>query len=351
MLSYKAAVLAQPKSPFRVMASKDKAREHLVAVATELFTKHNVKQDEMFTWIREAITVVVASKPKTRVLYNGAYGGFDTSSEFDEYVGNDRYTFTDFREQSTTFIQPFGKYIIDKPHFEGLRECLYTYETSNLQKLLSHIITIHYDRIKLNNLPINARVLEEYLTDPDASRNVQPVALKAQVSYLSGDQPITWCSKYPRANLEELLAEVREGTYQRKIQAEIANAENAIMKHVSREVMEDLIAHYGDMHRIKNKKEKESKTAFVTMLHNNGYNDLSIWRYQGHYKFEIMTYIIKRNLRHDTPVPQEIVDLVEEKFGLVCASDAYCTLKIEEVPAGLSWRISEYDGLETVYIA
>jgi hypothetical protein len=328
------------------MASKDKARDHLVAVATELFTKHNVKQDEMFTWIREAITVVVASKPKTRVLYNSAYGGFDTSSDFDEYIG-DKYNFTNFREQSTTFIQPFGKYILDKPQFEGLRECLYTYETSDLQKLLSHIRTIHYDRIKLKNLPINVRVLEEYLSDPDASRDVQPTALKAQVSYLSGDRTITWCSKYPRANLEELLAEVREGTYQRKIQAEIANAENAMMKHVSREVMEDLIAHYGNIHHVKMNKN----TSFVTMLHDNGYNDLSIWCYQGHYKFEIMTYIIKRNLRHDTPVPQEIVDLVEEKFGLVCASDAYCTLKIEEIPTGMTWRISEYDGLETVYVA
>ena len=43
-------------------------------------------------------------------------------------------------------------------------------------------------------------------------------------------------------------------------------------------------------------------------------------------------------------------EYVYDIFGLIGASGTYSCLRFAEVPAELSWTVSEYDGLETVSV-
>ena len=61
-------------------------------------------------------------------------------------------------------------------------------------------------------------------------------------------------------------------------------------------------------------------------------------------ELEVDDYQIGRNLKRDD---KYLVQTVEELGGL--ASDRYSALEVVEIPDGVEWEISEYDGAETIH--
>lgn len=323
------------------MSTYQDLKDKLVANAVELFTKHNVKQDVLFGLIRDAITLSVASKPKIRVLYNDKYGGFTLTDEFQCFVCG---RIKCIRTEAPALMQAYGHDVLKSDKLSGLKDCLYVYETTNLHTVMPHVMKVHNNRKELANLVRNALALDNYLADPHASCDVKPTVLKPHVSYLVSDGSLEWFHEYARADLELVQTQVREGSYMRQLEADIFDNEQAVG-----EDLEDLLEHYAQVEKY-NDYSHDRKT-FIALLSEKGHkDDLSIWNVQHKYNTPIITYIIKRNLKPCDSLDSDMMNRVEENFGLVCASGKYTKLEIEEIPADMSWIIDEYDGKETVYV-
>ena len=334
------------------MANKATIREQFVSHAVELFSKHKVKQDEMFQWIRDAIAKSVESRPKQFILYNACYGGFSLSPEFERYIrdGN-KVKYHKIREHASKYIQPFGKHVLDKKELIGLRGHLYAYEQSPLKKINQHLVSLFYDRPKLANLEMNISALAAYLSCPSASSDVKPTSMKPQVSYLESGDVHRWCTKYNRRDLQDVLDDALEGTYKRQLEASIAQHEEAALSIVSRDILEDFLAHYKEVQNYDVKRGQERK-AFCTSILEKGYQtDMSLWKLQHIYNTGIITYIIKHNISAPAPEDAESVSHIENEFGFACASGKHANLAVSAIPEGMSWEISEYDGLEKVHIS
>lgn len=333
------------------MSEKTAVKAQLVSSALALFTDYHVKQDELFKWIRDAITESVASRPKQRIIYNAVHGGFSLSQEFEQFIRS-TVKYNKIREHAAKHMQSFAQYLLNKPELAGLREHLYAYDTTNLHEALTPIIELYYTKPKLANLAINMKALDEYLANPNASRDVKPTLLKPTVSYLASEGAITrWCPKYNRSELKIVQMEARQGTYKRELETKVAQAEAAAVSIVGREVLEDFLLHYDEVSKYESNRGQKRKT-FIALLQEKGYkDDISVWKAaEDSYDLIIITYIIKRNLRSDPPADAAVISCIEEKFGLACASGTYANLAIADIPDGVSWRIHEYDGLENVYI-
>lgn len=338
------------------MSNSANIKEQLISNAVTLFSRHGVKQEAMFQWIRDAIAASVASQPCVRVLYNNVYGGFSFSKEFEEFI-KDKVGMAvqhKMRKEAVQYMQTFGKHVLDNTDIcNGLRANLYAYYSSDLHAILDDVILIHHYKIQLTNFVTNANALDIYLKNPNASCDVE-TSYFTSISYLASAEPVTyWCPKYNRADLQKLQAQAREGSYKRQIENDLATAEEAALAVVSRETLDDFLAHYKEVVDVdvsSYSRDTDHRRTFMRLLSEKGYSqNMSIWESQYNYKVPIITYIIKRDLR--APVPEDnIIARIEEDFGLVCASGKYASLAIAEVPAGMSWKVTEYDGKEEIYI-
>lgn len=334
----------------------DSTKKQLIANAIELFTKHNVKQGEMFDLIRDAITKTVAEKPKTLVLYNACHGGYGVTHEFQEFAKDIQHILPskdEFREKAPAYMQAFGKHILDNEEMVGLREhlCYYAKNVFLKDLFVKRIASIHGNKIKLDNLERNAKELEAYIADSRSTIYVHE-PIKPYISYLlSNKNARGWFIQCTRFDLRNLMSQV--GTKKDELASDIAKDEQAILTHVDTDVYEDMMTHYQEMQKIQKKCDGDDEKPFVTLLLEKGYkNDLSIWHWktQQKYTFMAITYVISRNLRfHETP-SEETIRNIEHEFGLLCASDTCSNLAIAEVPGGMSWKVGQYDGLEKVYI-
>ena len=260
----------------------------------------------------------------------------------------------ELREEAAQYMQPFGKHMLDKEELEGMREYLYAYHTSKLHDIMKHVVSITFDRPRLAHYHKSVKELEAYLSDPSASRDVVPAYnVKPDVSYLSFNGPVAnWGPKYERKDLEDMLEEAWKGDYARRFEQDLLKDETAALSVVSREVFEDFMQHFEKVQKYVSKRERGDRKSFITCLLEKGCtDDLSVWKMQETYDISIMTYIISRNLKADVPMDDpDTICRIEKQFGLVWASHTCSKLAIAEIPHGVSWRVSEYDGLEKVYV-
>ena len=252
------------------MLNMEQIKEILVSHAVELFSKHSVKQDEMFQWIRDAITSSVSDLPKQRILYCGTYGGYSLSEEFEKFIRTKKISFHKHREMAATYVQPFGKSILDKQEFAGLREHLYEYKTSKLRGVLQHVVSLYFDKRRLASYVKNVNSLENYLLDQEASRDVVSPQCKPCESYLAYNGHVNqWGHKYARHDLEDVLKHAHEGTYRRGLEKGIANHQAAALAIVTREVFDDFTEHYKEVQKYVAKRGSERKT-FIASLQEKG---------------------------------------------------------------------------------
>jgi hypothetical protein len=110
---------------------------------------------------------------------------------------------------------------------------------------------------------------------------------------------------------------------------------------------------------------------FMEALECFGAESNHIWYYQKRYNTKAMRYLIMKhknisgnennkdnhNIFYDflikneyLPIPDDRRNIVVNNFGMECASDRWCNLKIEEVPQYIEWNIKEYDGKEHIIL-
>lgn len=331
----------------------DSTKDLLCATALDLFMKHKVTHDQMFKWIRDTIRDAIADKPNDKVLYNASYGWYSINNQFKDFVNLEDIDVEskEFRMKASAFIIPFAKTVLDKQMNEGLRDALIAYKCSDIHKVRRELDTIYRNRCRLANLEVNIPELEKYLSNPYRNLHVldHPEFQKATVEYLGGDRPNTWFCSYSRKNLEEILHTAHDGSYQKVLEGKIRDEEYVALKYISRDTLEEYVSHLAEIRSVKKQKEE----SFMSLLDQKGYKDPIVWKSQDVYKFDVITYIIKYGITPDvatTKNDKEYVALIEEEFGLICASEDGSKLAIREIPYGMSWHIREYDGWESIEV-
>lgn len=389
----------QPEYPDKVI----ELRDDIVKSSVTLLKDHDIKQKQIFEWIREGLKEYSSQFPKTRVLYNTTYGGYGLSDDFVSYCSSysespGPYTSDKLwrdqkshRERYAEYIVPFAKYVLNSPQYncEPLFYILYIYEHYELADVVS-LVNMYLRKLKERvNITKNMEKLKAYLACPtstyldiEAKKTKMPEYCYYKPQYFIFTYTDTKFSEYLREDLEEFLKKEDPNPIS-KIENDIKVCKETILSVIPEHVFEDMVTYITDTYEEfkKNNEEsfsvstyvssrKQDKT-FINLLESNGYDAYKTWYRQTKFEEEAIHYLIYKYKslsltnrlspedatvydflvkKEHIEINKEVCDSVLLDFGLVCASSRYCQLGIEEIPSMVDYSIGEYDGNETVYI-
>lgn len=314
------------------------AKVKLINAAVELLSQHDVKQKQIFKWIREAFIDHVRDMPKVRVVYNNCHGGFGLSTKFKEYIGSE-YVDSRSRTKYVDKIQHFGRTIMQRYEQHRLLDVLYCYHTQNFGQVFGVLTNIVRNQQYIDNIVRNAEILRAYLADPNISHPLATIApSEFELKYGIND-----FRRYTVQGWQDLLAKYDSGSITNYYKNEI-ETHDLNLKHLDESVLEDMKKFI-----VRIQSRNIERMCFIDMLNKYGVDDLCTWSVQRYYNENAIMYLLS-NPPHIESYDEKILRYVEEQFGLLCASDTYAKLAITEVPALIDWRISEYDGLERVVL-
>jgi hypothetical protein len=365
--------------------NKMQLKEQLTTVAIDLMMNHKTSQREMHEWIREALKVHVHGLPPIRVLYNNCYGGYGYSKQFKAFLEEHNGRSTTQKEEridAVKYISMFATQLLDSGLYKGLREILYIYHYHGFDSIISKVSkVINMEKEKLSVL-FNVEIIRSYLNSPNSKYNevkdeVSPMKLPIWVLKLT---PIdTKLANYTKQELEVLLNDYYEGTYMTELDETLSSTIHHLTTQLGQDIYNELDSFVENEQlkasdACKNKWldfDKNKYKVFTSLLAKNGFTDDIVWHYQRFYEKYAIKYLFKCYLDNsdmmsaassspDTvydfvfntqvPLKKDVMDVVEETFGLLCASGSCSKLAITTVPAILEWEVGEYDGLENVYV-
>ena len=344
--------------------------------AIELLSKHDVKQNVIFSWIRKAFEEHTENMPKVRVLYNATYGGYGFSKEFmmfrakgalcggvfgGEFDKDVVKCHKEHRVKAVPDIIPFGKAILEREDMRDLKHVLYHYHKHNYNVFFSKQHEYESKKKQLKYYHDNVQNLKVYLADPKSkyAANEDPYTLTLHcLTFLERN-----FSYYAKAQLEDLLnlCESEGAVFVEDLEKQISQARQDIVDVEGEDGFLDICKYTAFHEKQKSQIHKnrsyleyrDSKVPFIVDLFKQGWNDMHIWLYKSH-SYSVITIMYLSTKVKDLPPMEETDDIwneLYERFGLLCASSAYSQLKIEEVPALVEWKVGEYDGKERVYMA
>jgi len=398
----------------QTMAPKEELKSLLESTAIKLLCEHNVQQNKMFQWIRAALKDYVAGMPNVRVLYNNCYGGFGLSKEFQRFCHtgdlrpkcekqqhetndvdsisepstdsdanseSDSETDEDYidylqheRTEPIQHLIQFAKSVLNDPVCAGMHRILHIYHKYHFATLVGFATkVVQYTKDK-QNCADNIKLLRNYLDDPESVYHGKKywVPNRFTMTYKNNQ-----FENYTREQLESLFQESMDRDIVKEYYDKIANTRKEmkdilntfedVPEETAKQFIEDLIAFVDkDLSSIKpysiyDTPVKKENRPFITILLSEGWKSSSIWlsRMKEVYSKVAMKFITDKYTNEDatsdflsgSEIPDTLLDCEYEHFGLLCASDRYSNLAIAEMPALLDYRISEYDGLESVQVS
>ena len=364
--------------------TKMQLKEQLTTAAIQLMMNHETSQREMHEWIREALQIRVDGLPQVRVLYNNCYGGYGYSKQFKAFLEEHNSRSTTRKEERidvVKYISMFANQLLDSGLYKGLREILYIYHYHGFDSITSKVNkVIQMEKEKLNVL-LNVEIVTSYLQKPDSKynqANAELRSLKLPMWVLNLTPIDTKLQNYTKEELEVLLIDYYEGTYMTKIDDTLTSTVHQLTTQLGQDIYNEIDSFV----ELEQKKEsdacknnwlnfdKNKYKCFTSLLAKNGFADEIVWHYQRFYEKYAIKYLIKCYLANSdkmslslssntvydflsntqVPLKKDVMDVVEETFGLLCAGGSCSKLAITTVPAIIEWEVGEYDGLENVYI-
>ena len=349
----------------------DELKSKLVATAIDLLQNHKISHVEIKDLIFQGIKELSDKLPKHKVLYNAAHGGFDFSTQFKAFLKHDVVSLEgkdeDYTDDDTdddvllrmAYVKKVKKFgTVCKQHYPFIIKLIglynqyrmgdiarYTYRIQNcqidLEKLASaHEVVVETDAVRFGSevdielvglynfkldtvLKYTKEAVLSWFKDKKEKLEAQIVASNDNISRLVGSDKCEWVVKNFNVTFEE---EAQEGDLpwyaQKKWNERIVPGEG-----MQRFTFLDAIDHYGEDH-------------------------FAIWNCQTHYSKQAMRFLLKHHEAFQLAlVPSDDNDMVYDmEMGLLCASSAYCELRVGEAPQLLSWYIGEYDGLESIVV-
>lgn len=296
--------------------------EQICNLAHDLVVNHNMKQRDIYKRITKYLVDKTCNK-KQYILYNAVYGGFSFSTEFREFTG-----IYEQRKGMRDDVIAFGKKLAEQ--YPRIARMVAHYFAGDLKRKTNDAASYQYWTKTKHYLVTNIETLK-------AMSSQSPLYIKPQYAYtyiytdeyVDDDMFATDESNNTTAAalITQLVARLDEVDKQI---AEFEDIDTNILAFLSTDATT----------------ERDSEMTFLDSIKQYGENSEVIWMHQSH-----LDKLAMRYLAFNTPETEIVPDeQIYETLGLMGASGKYACLQFAKVPMGLSWRIREYDGDETVVV-
>lgn len=367
-------------------------KDTIVKASVTLLKDHNIKQKEIFNWIREGLKEYSTQFPKTRVLYNTTYGGYGLSKQFISFCKTSKYLRSSHADKENRvmyvdYIVPFAKHIFELPHYNcrTLFDILYLHEHYELSDVF-YFANMYIKKEKEKTyLEENIKKIKVYLENPtstyiniEAKKKTFPDYHYYKPTHTFFTSENVNLSNYYREDLEEFISKDNSIV---DMENDIQLFKKIILSVIPEHVFIDILSYIKDiydefkqettqsLYTYYTSLNKDYKT-FIELLKKEGYDSYKTWYSQTKFNevaIHYLIYVYKQKshssscgtytnvfdflvTQESIKVDDEICEQVFLNFGLLCASSAYCELGIDEVPTMVDWSIGEYDGKESIYI-
>lgn len=322
----------------------------LCELAKDLVLEHGIKQSEIYKHIRQALQEEAEKLPKTLVAYNATYGGYGYSDLFEEYISLDRFPERNndcsdsHRTQVVPHILAFGCNM--STTYSYIARLVSRYICYDLKNVFTHVYSlINYER-ELSNVLANRDLIKSVPQNAFGTSLAQwyDVHIK-NMRY----------NNYTKKSLEDAANESIP-----YLQNKIDNEKKAI--NMPKDILDLMVSSYNYKypeeksaarhdyrHPDKNGKRLDFPQAVEHYKHTP--TPWAIWKCQAHVNEHAMRFLMENPLV--LPALHPYVHENDEDYmlmGLLFASGAYSKIEIASMPQLLDWRISEYDGFESVTI-
>lgn len=351
------------------MSDKETLLSQLTDICKELIVKHGVKHKHIISKIHDTLVKEAANLPKIQVLYNNAYGGFEYSEQFMDFVHQFRPSDNVYDEYNKNarvcnvqHIIPFAKHCLTMyPYIEDL---LYLYEHYNLSNVLDIVVDVVNTKRYITKLRNRIDVYTELHGNKKYHGNTI-----VDDEIITRDPPKQSLIGFPAYKYLHYISLTQEkiNTSKSRIDKNVTKGGLLIGSNVFDDMTTIVKQLVDDDVQYRNV-SPSLRTTFLTAIKKYGEQDHYIWvNSSNNYNEKAMRYLLIKKkeieqlpepkdgmiydflITHDyLPINQSVYDGMLMKFGLICASDIYCSLKIGEVPALVDWKIEEYDGSETL---
>lgn len=328
--------------------------EELKKLAIDLVINHKIKHKTIINEIRKALLEESNKLPKLYVVYCGSHGGYGYSNQFKNFINDSKSTIDDdypnsYRINVLEHILEFGK------------KCCEDYP------IIANMIRIDilYDLSKIINNVYRTIQLKQ---DINSIKNNLETVMNTDINEFGSDigQICFWIIQSNTFNIKEIKIYEKNhiinvmNTKIKEIESEI----HSIIKESKTDVSDyDSIMESFEFEYDEEKEELQkpyymrkkwdkyddkqesicgSYIEFIDAIKLYGQDHWRIWKCQEHIHENTMRYLLFKKINITTDLD---IDLL---MGLLCASNPYCHLKIGEVPQIIDWRITEYDGLESI---
>ena len=184
-------------------------KKHVLDLSIELLIDHNVKQKELFKYIRNGLHEYVKKLPAQRIMYNNTYGGYGLSKEFIDFCNTIDVNYLD-RVTIVPYIIPFAKHILKNHQYNGLFEIMYLHDYYDFDNIF-RLIDLY--KIKVNsreNLLKNAKIACEYISDDnsvffDKTKKTSKYSCYYKPSLLLFDTTRLDLKRFTREDIQEFL--------------------------------------------------------------------------------------------------------------------------------------------------
>lgn len=354
----------------------DSAIELFKLCVKELTVKHNVKHSKINNIVRDVILNEGKNLPPVNVLYCGSYGGFEYSTTFMEYAKNSSHTqscdleeYMLYRTKYVDFLKGFGlecfqKYpiigkMIKTYHIwelgEAMQKIVTLKNTNNFLKDVNRIID-QFQNLDENDFGTLSELPLAYSNKFTYRTHVDEFKLKkaSKNAYLNSAMQ---CKHKQLENISDILDKLTDMGF-------TANIIEAMTASLDCKFPEEKIEYKKPHYARRNWRKKPENNPddiynvcmnIVEAIDYYKEEHWAIWECQHHYDAQAMRFLLLHpDLLADCQSTdiKEIKDITDmyTRIGLLFASTFYCTLKIQEVPALVNWRVTEYDGLESVIV-
>lgn len=318
--------------------SVDEKIDQLVILAKELVLKHKIPQKVLYKKITK--NLIENINEKQYVLYNTSFCEFAVSKQFSEFSGMDSSSIAKSRENMRDIIISFGKHVANK--YPLLVQMINTYYQNNLSAQTSICTKYKYILDKKDKLSFNYNLLKKLDKTTKISKDIYTSTFRLETEINCIDKII---ARNGENDLNKLIKHVEDklNKYDQELLEIEKEIDYDILKHIDyqfpEEVEDNKLSFYLRI--------KWSNYSFLDAIEHYGLEHFAIWKCQSMFNEKAMRYLLITRKFNDNKV---IDKKLYESLGLIAASAQNISLTFKEIPIGLSWSISEYDGKESIYI-